>query len=55
LQLLARGVYSVQLPADMEDDFEYYIQAEPERGRPVYFPAGAPKINQTVVIYSSGG
>jgi hypothetical protein len=55
LTLVARGVYSVQLPADMKDDFEYYIQAEPERGRPVYFPAAAPKINQTVVIYSSGG
>ena len=55
LKLVARGVYSVQLPAGVKDDFEYYIEAETERGRPVYFPATAPKINQTVVIYSSCG
>ena len=52
LKLVARGVYSVQLPAGAKDDFEYYIQAEPERGKPVYFPATAPKINQTVVVCS---
>ena len=53
LQLVARGVYSVQLPAGAKDDFEYYIQAEPERGQPVCYPATAPKLNQTVVITSS--
>ena len=52
LTLVARGVYSVQLPAGVKDDFEYYIQAEPAHGGPVYFPATAPKLNQTVVIYS---
>ena len=46
---MARGVYSVQLPAGGKDDFEYYIQVEPEGGKPVYFPATAPKLNQTVV------
>jgi hypothetical protein len=55
LTLVARGVYSVQLPDGVKNDFEYYIQAEPERGRPVYFPATAPKLNQTVVIYSPAG
>jgi hypothetical protein len=52
LKLVARGVYSVQLPAGVNDDFEYYIQAEPERGKPVYFPVTAPKLNQTVVVCS---
>jgi Malectin domain len=52
LKLVARGVYSVQLPAGAKDDFEYYIQVEPERGKPVYFPATAPKLNQTVVVCS---
>ena len=55
LKLVARGVYSVQLPAGVKDDFEYYIQAEPERGRPVYFPATAPRLNQTVVVCSPAG
>jgi hypothetical protein len=55
LKLVARGVYSVQLPAGQKDDFEYYIEAEPERGQPVHFPATAPKLNQTVVVYSLAG
>ncbi len=50
LKLVARGVYSVQLPAGQKDDFEYYIEADPEFGQPVYFPATAPKLNQTVVV-----
>jgi hypothetical protein len=50
LKLVARGVYSVELPAGVKDDFEYYIQAEPARGKPVYFPATAPRLNQTVVV-----
>ena len=54
-KLLARGVYSVQLPAAVKDDFEYYIQVEPARGNPVYYPATAPKLNQTVVVSSPAG
>lgn len=50
LKWVARGVYSVQLPANVKDDFEYYIQVEPERGSPVYYPATAPRLNQTVVV-----
>jgi hypothetical protein len=52
LKWVAREVYSVQLPSSAKDDFEYYIQAEHERGKPVYFPATAPKLNQTVVVCS---
>jgi hypothetical protein len=46
----ARGVYRVSLPMRPEDDFEYYIQVEPENGQPVLFPPTAPKLNQTVVV-----
>jgi hypothetical protein len=48
---VARGVYSVQLPASGKDDFEYYVQVEVEGSAPVYFPATAPARNQTVVRY----
>jgi hypothetical protein len=50
---VARGVYAVQLPAADKGDFEYYLQAETEAGKPVYFPATAPKCNQTVVRYAA--
>ena len=52
LKFVARGVYSVQLPAGVEDDFEYYIQVEAGPGKQVYYPATAPKLNQTVVVCS---
>jgi hypothetical protein len=55
LTLVARGVYSVQLPAGVKDDFEYYIQVDPERGGPFYCPATAPKLNQTVVVCAPAG
>jgi hypothetical protein len=50
---VARGVYSVQLPAGGKDDFEYYVQVEAGGGTPVYFPATAPTLNQTVVRYAT--
>jgi hypothetical protein len=53
LTLVARGVYSVQLPPSGKDDFEYYVQVEVESGEPVCFPATAPKCNQTVVRYAA--
>ncbi|MGO8675066.1 MAG: malectin domain-containing carbohydrate-binding protein [Limisphaerales bacterium] len=55
LQHLERGVYSVTLPA-VGDDFEYFLQAEPEpgQGEPARFPATAPKLNQTVVAEQRG-
>jgi len=53
LRSVARGVYSVQLPTGGKDDFEYYVQVEAEGSKPVYFPATAPKCNQTVVRYAA--
>jgi hypothetical protein len=50
---VARGVYSGQLPAGGKDDFEYYVQVEAGGGKPVYFPATAPTLNQTVVRYAA--
>jgi hypothetical protein len=50
---VARGVYFVQLPAGGKDDFEYYVQVEAKGSEPVYFPATAPKGNQTVVRYAA--
>jgi hypothetical protein len=52
LQHVARGVYSVQLPGDVREDFEYYIQAEPASGQPIYYPPTAPQLNQTVLVCS---
>ena len=49
LKHVSRSVYKVQL-GSMNDDFEYYIQAESSVGRKLLFPATAPDINQTVVI-----
>jgi len=45
-----RGVYSVQFPADIKADFEYYVRAEGKGQGPVYFPPGAPRLNQTIVV-----
>ncbi len=47
---VVRGVYRVRLPAPGQDDFEYLIRVEPARGEPVFFPATAPKLNQSVVV-----
>ena len=53
LSLVARGVYSVQLPVGGKGDFEYYVQVEAKGGETVYFPATAPECNQTVVRFAS--
>ncbi len=52
---LARGVYSATLPVPGEDKtgLEYYIKVVPRKGRPVYFPATAPAMNQTLVVQPS--
>ncbi len=52
LKWVARGVYSVELPAGAKDDFEYYVRVEPGSGQPVCYPATAPALNQTVVVCS---
>ena len=49
LSNIARGVFQVTLPS-IQDDFEYYIQAESSAGKPLVFPATAPQINQTIVV-----
>lgn len=47
---VARGVYSVRLPAAAAAaDFEYYVQATAS-DRSLVFPVTAPAINQTVVV-----
>lgn len=49
---LARSVYSVQLPGEATagEDLEYYVKLVPEKGKPVFFPATAPQLNQTLVM-----
>ena len=50
---IARGVYLVTIPAEKikNNDLEYHIKARFAGGRRVYFPATAPQINQTVVVW----
>ena len=48
---LARGVYQITLPAEMTGaDLEYYIDAGTADSKHLFFPATAPKLNQTVVV-----
>ena len=49
LQHIARGVYSVTLPA-AQADFEYFIEATRSDGQPLRWPASAPQLNQTVIV-----
>jgi hypothetical protein len=51
LQHVARGVYSVTLPAAAtQADLEYHVRAALPDGRSAQFPVTAPAINQTVVV-----
>jgi len=47
-----RGVHTVKFPpaGQNPDDLEYYVKAVPAKGSPVFFPASAPALNQTVVV-----
>jgi hypothetical protein len=49
---IARGVYSVTLPATIikDTDFEYYVNVTWATGKDIYFPPTAPQLNQTVVV-----
>lgn len=49
LKKVARGVYAVTVP-NANRDIEYYIRVVAE-GRDVFFPATAPELNQTVIVY----
>jgi hypothetical protein len=48
LEHVARGVWRVSLPPRGED-IEYYVQADRGREKPLFWPAGAPVLNRTVV------
>jgi hypothetical protein len=43
-------VYEATLPP-AQDDFEYHITAETAAGQTLVWPATAPDLNQSVVIY----
>ncbi len=45
-----RSVYAVTLPA-LDQDFEYYLQAETASGQMLTWPATAPDMNHTVVVW----
>lgn len=47
---MARGVYQITLPAQGWADLEYYIDTATADGKHLFFPATAPKLNQTVVV-----
>ena len=47
---LGRGVYAVGLPP-ADDDFEYYVRVETASGASLVWPATAPALNQTVVVW----
>jgi hypothetical protein len=47
---VARGVYSARLTPPLNTDFEYYVEATVESGRPLRWPPTAPGMNQTVVV-----
>lgn len=49
---LARATYSAAVPAEKikNNDFEYHIKTTLPGGNQIYFPATAPKMNQTIVV-----
>ena len=49
-QHVARAVWQAQLPA-FPDDFEYCAEAQTQGGQTCRWPATAPELNQTVVIF----
>jgi hypothetical protein len=50
LKHVARAVYHVELPSPGAD-IEYHVEATTAGGRQLTWPAAAPKINQTVVLW----
>ena len=49
---IARAVFEATLPP-AKDDFEYHIASETADGTPLVWPATAPLITQTVVVFES--
>jgi hypothetical protein len=56
LRHVVRGVYSVTIPAAKigGKDLEYYVEVKTTEAGDLYFPATAPKMNQTVVVMDFG-
>jgi hypothetical protein len=50
LRHVGRAVYDVQLPAATQD-IEYYLEATTTAGERLVWPATAPELNQTVIIW----
>ena len=50
-RLLGRGVYAAVLPS-AADDFEYYVRVETASGQALVWPATAPTLSQTVVVWN---
>jgi len=50
LRNIGRATYEVELPP-AEGSFEYYITAETSDGRTLTWPATAPRLSQTVVVW----
>jgi hypothetical protein len=52
LQHINRCVYKATIPANkIKGDFEYYIEYASKSGETLYFPATAPELNQSVVVW----
>lgn len=47
---IARGVWESSFPSAM-DDFEYYVRAETYDNKTIVWPATAPSLNQSVVVW----
>ena len=47
---IGRGAVQIQFPV-IDETFEYYIEAEAERGVRLSWPVTAPGINQTVLVW----
>lgn len=52
LRHIDRGVYAVTISGEdiKQNDIEYYVEVTTDKGQKLYFPATAPKINQTVIV-----
>jgi hypothetical protein len=53
MQNIGRSVYSASLPPAQED-IEYYVVAVAETGGKLVWPATAPEIYQTVIVWPNG-
>jgi hypothetical protein len=53
LEPVSRGVYRVTIPPQptFAEALEYYVKVTPASGDPVYCPATAPRLNQSMVIW----